>query len=83
MPTNDKDVNKIASMLTDDPDIFVEAKGKGPSNPPDCLEVDDKFEVDCAPDEYENHEPQDSTNRKSSLLDGPNGAKQTGSPYLK
>lgn len=59
-----------------------EAK-KGPSNEPDKLEVDDKFEVHDGYDE-DKKEPNDKQKRKSSLQNGPEGAKQPkNSPYLK
>lgn len=56
---------------------------KEPSNKPDKLEIDDKFEVHDDYDE-EKKEPNDKQKRKSSLQNGPEGAKQPkNSPYLK
>ena len=81
---NNKDIEKIADMLTEDPDIFSEAKKKGPSNPPDDLEVDDEFDVHDGHEESKEPKEPGKQKRKSSLKDGPNGAKQSkSSPYLK
>jgi len=80
---NKKDIEKIANMLTDDPDVFSETK-QGPSNPPDDLEVEDEFKVHDGHEESKEPKEPGKQGRKSSLQDGPDGAKQSkGSPYLK
>jgi len=83
MTVNKDQINQVAKMLTDDPDIFSEAKAKEPSNVPDDLEVDDEFEVHDGYEERSEPAEPGSQHRSSSLQDGPDGAKQTGSAYLK
>jgi hypothetical protein len=81
MPVNENQIDQVAKMLTDDPDIFVE--DKTPSNVPDDLEVDDKFETHDGYEERSEPAKPGDQHRSSSLQDGPDGAKQTGSAYLK
>lgn len=82
MAINEEQINQVAKMLTDDPDIFSEAK-KEPSNKPDDLEVGDKFEVHDGYDERSEPADPGDQHRSSSLQDGPDGSKQPkDSPYL-
>ena len=72
------DINKIADMLTDDPDIFSEAKKKM-----DEVEADDKFKKIGETHEQQD-EPKDPGKETHSTSEGPEG--ETGSkkdPYLK
>ena len=66
---NDKQIKDIAKLLTDDPDIFLEAK-KGKKM--DEVEVDDEFEDhgDTHKDQKEPREPGKATHKTS---DGPDG----------
>jgi hypothetical protein len=84
MTVNKDQINQVAKMLTDDPDIFSEAKSKSkkPSNEPDDLEVDDEFEVHDGYEERSEPAEPGNQHRSSSLQDGPDGARQTGSAYL-
>lgn len=85
---HDIDINKIASMLTDDPDIFKEAsKPKSSKKNPemDVVDVDGKFVVHDGYDEDRDKPAKPGEQRRASdLQKGPKGEEGSKSkkPYI-